>query len=353
MSDNAAAQDSSNAKNTELVEVIYTRRVLRFTLGVGIAVAISAFFEWQLAFILPVFVAKFLVERVAPTIQTVYELLNSMVVTIGIAWMVSFGPVHYPFILLPLLALMMLWAYYLFSNPKWNFFATILIVSTLVLPYLGILHPGIAIFVGAGISLSGVIAVLIFTLLHILLPDLAPEKERFSEPELSSDQRFYEAIRALIISFPVITFFFLFEVTGALLTMIFIAILSLQAAGTKSIKVSLFLLLTNGIGGVLAIVFYNLLVIVPELAFYVGLTMFAALIFAQKIYQDPAKAPIFAGIFTGLLVVVGSTASSTDSDVATNFYIRIAQLFIVGVYMVVASFYLETRNWRFLPSNRH
>ncbi|MDO6777222.1 DUF2955 domain-containing protein [Shewanella sp. 3_MG-2023] len=339
------------AINAQFAEAIFTRRVLRFTLGIGIAVAIAAVFDWQLAFILPVFVAKFLVDRVVPTVQTIYELLISMVVTIAIAWMVSLGPVQYPFVLLPLLALMMLWAYYLFSDPKWNFFATILIVSTLVLPYLGILHPGAAIFFGVGLSFSGVVAVIIFTLLHILLPDLAPEKETHSESELSNDERLYESVRALIISFPVISFFFLFEVTGALLTMIFIAILSLQTAGTKSVKVSLFLLLTNGIGGVLAIIFYNMLVVVPELAFYIGLTMIAALFFAQKIYDDPAKAPIFAGIFSALLVVVGSTASSTDADVATNFYIRIAQLFIVGVYMVVASFFLETRNWKFLQTN--
>ncbi|WP_144209375.1 DUF2955 domain-containing protein [Shewanella donghaensis] len=345
MSDNGSVSKASDA---DFAEAIFTRRVLRFTLGIGVAVAIAAVFDWQLAFILPVLVAKFLVDRVAPTMQTVYELLISMVVTIGIAWLVSFGPVQYPMVLLPLLALMMLWAYYLFSDPKWNFFATIFIVSTLVLPYLGILHPGAAIFFGVGLSFSGVVAVLIFTLLHILLPDLAPEKDLHSESELTKDERLYESVRALIISFPVITFFYLFEITGALLTMIFIAILSLQAAGSKSVKVSLFLLITNGIGGVLAIVFYNMLVIVPELAFYIGLAMIAALVFAQKIYSDPAKAPIFAGIFSALLVVVGSTASSTDADVAANFYIRIAQLFLVGVYMVVASFFLETRNWKFL-----
>ena len=343
MSDNA-----STAIDPALEEAIFTRRVLRFTLGIGLAVAISAVFAWQLAFIVPVFVAKFLVDRVEPTIQTVYELLISMVVTIGIAWLVSFGPVQYPLVLLPLLAVLMLWAYYLFSDPKWNFFATILIISTLVLPYLGILHPGAAIFVGVGLSFSGVVSVLIFALLHILLPDLSPNRETHVAAGLSTDERLYESVRALIIAFPVITFFFLFEITGALLTMIFIAILSLQSAGSKSVKVSLFLLITNGIGGVLAIMFYNMLVIVPELVFYVGLAMICALLFSQKIYADPAKAPIFAGIFSALLVVVGSTASSTDADVATNFYIRIAQLFMVGVYMVVASFFLETRNWRFL-----
>ncbi|ACJ28189.1 Conserved hypothetical protein [Shewanella piezotolerans WP3] len=347
MSDKAQELIVSTEK-AALEEAIYTRRVLRFTLGIGLAVAVSSIWAWPLAFIVPVFVAKFLVDRQEPTVQTVYELLISMICTIAIAWLVSFGPTQYPAVLLPLLAMMMLWGYYLFSSPKWNFFATIFIVATLLLPYLGLLQPGASLMVGVGLSFSGVVAVAIFALLHVLLPDLSPEKESLANAEQSHDERTHEAFRALILAFPVICFFYFLEISGALLTMIFIAILSLQAAGAKSIKVSLFLLVTNGIGGVLAIVFYNLLTIVPELPFYIGMSMLAALIFGQKIYADPTKAPLFAGILSALLVVVGSTVSSTDKDVAVNFYLRILQLFLVGVYMIFASFYLESRDWKFL-----
>ncbi|MCL1048742.1 DUF2955 domain-containing protein [Shewanella abyssi] len=348
MSDSIREQELIAANKEVLDEAIYTRRVLRFTLGIGLAVAVSSLWAWPLAFIVPVFVAKFLVDRQEPTVQTVYELLISMICTIAIAWMVSFGPTQYPLVLLPSLAMMMLWGYYLFSSPKWNFFATILIIATLLLPYLGLLQPGASLMVGVGLSFSGVVAVSIFALLHVLLPDLSPERELLAGAEQSHDERTHEAFRALILAFPVICFFYFLEISGALLTMIFIAILSLQAAGAKSIKVSLFLLITNGIGGVLAIVFYNLLTIVPELPFYIGMAMLAALIFGQKIYADPAKAPLFAGILSALLVVVGSTVSSTDKDVAVNFYLRILQLFFVGVYMVFASFYLESRDWKFL-----
>ena len=120
--------------------------------------------------------------------------------------------------------------------------------------------------------------------------------------------------------------------------MIMIAILSQQTAGKKSVKVSLFLLITNGVGGLLAIVFYNFLVTVPTLPFYVALSMLCAMIFGYKIYSEPLKSAIYAGIFSTLLVVVASTAASTDADVASNFYVRLAQIFLVGVYMVIASY---------------
>lgn len=335
-----------------LTQKILNRRVLRFALGIGLAVAVSAIFSWPLAYIVPIFVAKFLVERQAPTVQTVYELLIAMLVTLAMGWLVSVGPTHYPSILLPLIAVGMLWAYYLFSHPKWNFFALILIVATIVLPYLAILHPGAAMAVAYGLSLSGVVSVVIFALLHVLLPDLAEQKDQYQLPELDKESREHEAFRALLMAFPIICFFYLLEITGALLTMIMIAILSQQTAGQKSVKVSLFLIIINGIGGLLAIVFYNLLVTVPTLSFYIALSMLCAMLFGYKVYSDPAKAPIYAGIFSTLLVVVGSTAASTDADVASNFYVRLAQIFLVGIYMVIASYYLETRNWSFLQQRK-
>ncbi|SDJ43785.1 Protein of unknown function [Ferrimonas sediminum] len=332
------------------------RRVWRFTLGIGLSVALSALWAWPLAFIVPVFLAKFLVDRQAPTLHTVYELVISMSVTVAIAWLVSFGPTEYPLLLLPLLALLMLWAYYLFTDPRWNFFATMLIISVLLLPYLGMMQPGLALQVGLGLSFSGLVAVALFALMHLWLPERSGPDEPSQPASMAApgeNERAFEAFRAVILAFPVIVFFYLMEVSGALLTMIFIAILSLQSTGAKSVKVSLFLLLTNGIGGGLAVLFYNLLVIVPELPFFIALSMLAAVIFGQKIYADPAKAPIYAGIFSALLVVVGSTTSSVDKEVDVNFYLRMVQLLLVGLYMVVASFFLESRNWAWLSPRHH
>ncbi len=324
---------------------ILQRRVLRFTLGITLAVAISALFNWTLAYLMPILLAKFLVDRQAPTVQTVYELVISMLLTLLIAWFVSVGLLEYPSLLLPFIAVMMFIAYYLFIDPKWNFFATMLLVGSLVLPYTAILSPGIGMVVGIGLCVSGLISVVLFSLLHIYFPDLSSEKDQHSEVQHSSDERLFEAAKALVIAFPVIVLIFTYKLSGAMLTMIFIAMLSLQTAGEKSVKLSLFMLLTNIIGGFIAIGVYNLVSFVPVLAFYLCLISVISLLFANKMYGNPQKAMIFSTIYSTLLVLVSSTMASSTGDVDAKFYTRIAQIGGACLYLVVISYFIEGRQW--------
>ena len=327
-------------------EAIIQRRVLRFTIGITLAVAISALMNWTLSYIMPILLAKFLVDRQAPTIQTIYELVISMLLTIIIAWFVSVGLLEYPSLLMPLIAVLMFISYYLFIDPRWNFFATILLVASLIIPYAAIISPGIGMMLGVGLCFSGLVSVLLFTLLHIYLPDLAGEKDQHAQSPQSQHERLFESAKALIIAFPVICFFYTFELSGAMLTMIFIAILSLQTASEKSIKLSLFMMLTNIIGGIIAIVVYNLVSFVPVISFYLGLIFLISLVFAHKMYSMPGKAMVFSTIFSTLLVLVSSTMASSNGDVDSNFYARIAQIGGACIYLVIISYFIEGRKWQ-------
>lgn len=324
---------------------ILQRRVLRFTVGITLAVAISALFNWTLAYIMPILLAKFLVDRKAPRVQTVYELVISMLLTILLAWFVSVGLLEYPSLLLPFIAALMFISYYLFVDPRWNFFATMLLVASLILPYAAIISPGIGMVVGVGLCFSGLVSVVLFSLLHIYFPDLDPVKDSHGELEHSHDERLFEAAKALVIAFPVIAFIFTFKLSGAILTMIFIAILSLQTAGEKSVKLSLFMLITNVIGGFIAIAVYNLISFVPVLSFYLCLIFLISMLFAYKMYAMPEKAMVFSTIFSTLLVLVCSTMASTTADVDSKFYTRIAQIGGACLYLVVISYFIEGRGW--------
>ncbi len=55
------------------------RRILRFTIGVGLAVFLAAWINWQLAFVAPVFTAKFLVDKPNLHRETIYELLLALI----------------------------------------------------------------------------------------------------------------------------------------------------------------------------------------------------------------------------------------------------------------------------------
>lgn len=329
-------------------EEILRRRILRFTIGMTLAVGITAIFNWPLAYVAPVFLAKFLVDRQAPTVQTVYELIISMMVTVAIAWFTTVGLTQYPSLLMPLIAVLMVWSYYLFTDPKWNFFATIMLMACLLVPYMAIIDPGAGMYVGMGLSGAGIVAVVLFALLHIFYPDLAPERDQHGEAQQSKSERLFESCKALLLSFPVICYFYAFEVSGAILTMIFIALLSLQTAGKKSVKISMFMLLTNIIGGIIAILIYNVVTFVPVIGFYLAIIFLVSLIFSQKMYSMPDKAPIFSTIYSTLLVLVSSTMASTGKDVDTNFYLRIVQIGIACIYLVIISYFIDSRDWKFL-----
>lgn len=325
------------------------RRTLRFTIGVGLAVFLAAWINWQLAFVAPVFTAKFLVDKPNLHRETIYELLLALIATMGLGLLLSGGITQYPIVLMIAVGLMMAWGYYLFTDPKWNLFATILLIAVLMLPFMAINNPAISLILASGLAISGAVSVAIFALVHIYLPEPDSEFGGYAAPPIGCEQRWYASFRAMLISFPVVCFFFVFQISEALLTMMFVALLSLMITSEKSVKLSAFLIISNGIGGILAILAFSILAIVPSIFFYTAFIALLAVLIGKKIYTLPEKAPIFATAFSTLLVLIGSTLMSSG-DIDSNTFIRIFQLVLVGTYMILASLFLETRQWKFLQT---
>ncbi|EKM20710.1 DUF2955 domain-containing protein [Vibrio harveyi] len=325
------------------------RRILRFTIGVGLAVFLAAWINWQLAFVAPVFTAKFLVDKPNLHRETIYELLLALIATMGLGLLLSGGITQYPIVLLIAVGLMMAWGYYLFTDPKWNLFATILLIAVLMLPFMAINNPAISLVLASGLAISGAVSVAIFALVHIYLPEPDSEFAGYAAPPIGKEQRWHASFRAMLISFPVVCFFFVFQISEALLTMMFVALLSLMITSEKSVKLSAFLIISNGIGGILAILAFSILAIVPSIFFYTAFIALLAVLIGKKIYTVPEKAPIFATAFSTLLVLIGSTLMSSG-DIDSNTFIRIFQLVLVGTYMILASLFLETRQWKFLQT---
>ncbi|MHA2765345.1 DUF2955 domain-containing protein [Vibrio harveyi] len=325
------------------------RRILRFTIGVGLAVFLAAWINWQLAFVAPVFTAKFLVDKPNLHRETIYELLLALIATMGLGLLLSGGITQYPIVLLIAVGLMMAWGYYLFTDPKWNLFATILLIAVLMLPFMAINNPAISVLLASGLAISGAVSVAIFALVHIYLPEPDSEFAGYAAPPIGKEQRWHASFRAMLISFPVVCFFFVFQISEALLTMMFVALLSLMITSEKSVKLSAFLIISNGIGGILAILAFSILAIVPSIFFYTAFIALLAVLIGKKIYTVPEKAPIFATAFSTLLVLIGSTLMSSG-DIDSNTFIRIFQLVLVGTYMILASLFLETRQWKFLQT---
>ena len=323
-----------------------SRNILRYVAGVMFSLILAYSLNWTLAYVMPVFVAKLLLDKPVADKQVMTELGLSMVATVIIALLVTNGLAQYPIIMLTLVGILMLWAYYLFQDQKWNFFATMLMISALLLPYLGLMQPVIALEVGKALMLAGGGAVVVYGLMHWVFPSqptIRPKIEEKTLEQVSQEQqlKMKESYKALLISFPVIAFCYFFQTTGAILTMIFVGILSLQLTAPKSVKLSMFLLMTNIVGGLLAIIAYELLVTVPWFPFLVAMMAFFTVSFAGKIYGQPEKAPLYAGIFSALLVIFGAVVASDSKLIDDNFYTRIWQLILLSGYMISVSTLIE------------
>ena len=321
------------------------RRIIRYLVTVGTATFLAVWFNWPLAFCAPLLTAKFIVDKPQFHILHVKQLGFALVSTAVIGFLVSTGFPEYRVAFLTLFSLGLLWGYYLFTDPKWVMFATFLIISLILIPSVTMIDQQSALDVGVGFAFSGLVAVGLYALSHVYFPE--PENEEFAgfpPSPLPSDVRWKAAISAWLISFPLACFYFYFQLSQVLLTVAFVLLLSLMTTSEKAGKTTIFFVISNVLGGVLAFFAFSIISLAPNMFIYLLVMLLVIAAIGKKIYTEPVKAPIYATAFTGFIVLMGTSMSNGALD--DKFYMRIFQLLLVIVYMVFMAYFIEGREAR-------
>ncbi|WP_114635277.1 DUF2955 domain-containing protein [Vibrio splendidus] len=324
------------------IEQAQERRIFRYVTTVGLATFLALWFNWPLAFCTPLLTAKFITDKPQFHILHVKQLAYALLSTAVIGFVVSTGLPEYKIAFLSILTLGMLWAYYLFTDPKWVMFATFLMIELILLPSITIIDQASALNVGIGFAFSGTSAVALYALSHVYFP----EEEKtdfvgFPVSPLTKEMRWTAAIRAWVISFPLVCFYFYFQLSQILLTVAFVMLLSLMASSETSGKTALFFTVSNIFAGLISFVTFLIISLAPNMYVYMMVVLSVIALFGIKIYTVPQKAPIYITAFTGFNVLMGTSISSGALD--DKFYVRIFQLFLVLLYMVFMTYFLESR----------
>ena len=140
---------------------------------------------------------------------------------------------------------------------------------------------------------------------------------------------------------PVFILFYTLQLTGSVLILIFVALLAMQPSFAANFKAGTALIAGNMIGGAASILFYEILVIVPEFWFMVVLTCLFGLIFGAQLFSGKSRAPLFGMAFSTVLLVIASVTSG-EGEAGSKVYTRVIQMMIAVVY-VVSSFGLIER----------
>ena len=322
---------------------LHTARILRYAITVTASVAISFSLAWPLYFLTPVLVAVFLpLPLPAPTLKMGMNLILYVIYGFLIGLVMTLFVLPYPLVFVPMLGLILFKIYY-FANRGGNFILVLMcLLGVLMLPMLGMQYDIIASGFALYFIISGALAVIFYMLGYVFFPDppthiAMPARKGFQKGY--SRQAAVTAFQSTCAILPLAVLFLFFSLTGQLLIMIMAAIFSLLPEVAKGTAMAMKTMTSTLIGGAAAVCFFNLIVAVPELHFFIALMFFFTLIFATGMFSEKPYAVYLSSAVTTLIILLGSSmgegASITDVFISRVVLISAATLYIVIVMTVV------------------
>lgn len=322
-------------------------RVMRFAIGVTLAVAISSAINWPLAFLVPILTSVILAMPMPmPGLKSG---LTNMLYTIsaflvGIVFTLFLLP--YPLAYIPMLSLALFNLYYMLNRGGSFWFVLMSLLAILILPMLGNNNEGLAKGFAFGFVLSGWATILMVWLAYLLVPDQSGTPPLPKKPGLQkgfSLPAAQAALKSTVVVLPMAILFITFNLSNLLVVLVFTATFTLapdiskgKGAGISSLKSTL-------IGGAYAFIFYYLLVAVPEFHFFIALMFLTTLYFAGKIFSDNPSAQYYASAFSTLFILVNSSlgegANFTSAFILRFSFILLATMYVVFSLMVFERFW--------------
>jgi hypothetical protein len=248
-------------------------RVMRFAVGVTLAVLVVSTIEWPLSFLVPILTSVFLaLPFPMPSLKAGLTNMLYTVSSFGIGLALTLFLLPFPLIYIPVLGLVLFNLYYFLNRGGSFWFVLMSILAVLILPLLGNVHEGLAAGFTFGFVFCGWVTVVMIWIAHLLVPDKTgtpglPRKPGF-QPGYSQPAA-QAALKSTIVVLPIVILFITFEFTGQILVMVFAAIFSLSPVVAKGKIAGINSMKSTMIGGFYAFIFYALLVAVPEFYFFI------------------------------------------------------------------------------------
>ena len=310
------------------------RRILRLVLAITTGFTVAQLIDWPLSYMMPILLAMLMT---GPGLDFKAGIQFFVVIVVGclVGLLLSMTILNYPLVCLPVLFLLLLHINIAAKRGTPPFVIMMLLMGVMIIPLIGIPSVMLSWLLVKALITSALAAVAIALVFFTLLPTPprpvppAPQAGALLTPEQSG------LISTLVIM-PLVTFFYLFSATNAVVVLVFSAILA-QTANLASVsRGASALVLANALGGVFAIISYNLLATVPMWPFMSALIALVTTFFAGHIFSGKPVAQLYSTAFTAVLLLVGSSIVSDNKDATDAFFNRLIQVGLAGIYVVTA-----------------
>lgn len=330
-------------------------RILRLALGTSLALWLSQAYAWDMSFIAPV-LALFLLSLPLPA-PTFAKGAGFVVVLFA---SLCAGLLLLPFIMyyrwagVLLLGLALFWTFYFTARGGSAVLGTLATVGIALATAVGTVSIDAVLAAIKGVGFGAVVALLFVWIAHALLPDslagrpqgpAPPRPAAAAEPDPVEARQ--SALRSLAIVLPVALWFLLSSASSAYApVMIKVASMGQQATNEGTRQAGRSLILSTLIGGVGAIIGWQVLQIYPSLSIYALLVALAALMMGGRIFEGAGMHPqaaTWSYAYLTMIVILAPAVldSATGAAAGVKFVDRLVMFAGATLYAVAAVYVVD------------
>jgi hypothetical protein len=303
--------------------------------------ALAMGIDWQLAYLTPVLAINLLgTGRPRPSAKFMVGVPLALGVVGLFGVVLSSALLSYPVVFLLVDGLIVYLLYYAVALGRPPMLVALVLIGATVIPVVGLMSSALAVAVAKGLVMGAGGALIVVWVAHTLFPD-PPEGEREAagegsgpSPVLGREEAATWAGVTTLVIFPLVCFFFLTGST-AVIVLVFVAMLSVRLDTQSGVRAGKALIVGNLLGGLVSILMYELLVIVPQYGFMLILTLLGGLIFGGRTFSGAKTGPLWTMAFQTAILIVASTTSifgEADAKAVT----RVVQISAAVGYIVLA-----------------
>jgi hypothetical protein len=312
--------------------------ILRYAGGSTVIAAVAFGLGWQLSYLTPVLALSMISPGAKrPSLKQGIGFVFTIILTAYIGLIVARYFLPYTSIFILLLVLSLFHIYYQNIPAFLKIFLLLTLVAT---PFLGIQSMELAEAFTMALIINGTAAIFLVWVVYGIFPDHVAESSiKSSKPApvvATQRDRIRTATISIIVVTPLLLLFYFNEWSSSLTMLIFVPILTMQPGFAKDFKAGGFMVIANSIGGVAAIIAYEILVTTPIFIMLVTLILLTGLVFGARLFSERPAASLYGSAYSTFLLILGSTTSS-DAEANTEAYTRILLIMMAVIYVVVAS----------------
>ncbi len=328
-------------------------RILRLAFGTAASLWYSQAVGWQMSFMAPVMTMFILALPLpAPGFKGGVAFVIALVGSLLLGLFLLPRLLNQPMVGFLLLVLALYWSFYFTAKGGSAVLGTFLTVGIAMATAVGTVSVDGVLLVIRGVSFGAIAGIVFVWIAHAFIPDslaegheAPPPPPKPPQPDLF-DAR-WNAFRSLVIVLPIATWF-LFSGASASYVPVLIKVASMgqQASNDDTRVAGRSLVMSTLIGGIGAIIGWQVLRITPSLSVYTLLIALGALVTGPKIFKGKGMHPDAAtwsyAYLTMIVILAPAVMDSAGGDAAgAKFLDRMIMFFLTTVYAVVAVYVFD------------